>query len=232
MKRYLGTLLFLALFIGPASAYDAAYVSSAQVNLARLLAPPPAPQSEAQKHDLDVVLHLQAIRTPAQAARAVADNDLSLYRIAGEVLGPSFAAGRLPKLDAFYTRLNLDTREIFFASKDAWHRARPFAASAEVNPVGEKPTSGSYPSGHATRGYLTAILLSNMVPEKSAELFARGREYGENRVIAGVHYPTDVEAGRISATVIAAAFAQNAAFMKDFGVAQAELRQALGLAAK
>jgi acid phosphatase (class A) len=68
-----------------------------------------------------------------------------------------------------------------------------------------------------------------MVPEKSAELFARGREYGENRVLAGVHYPTDVEAGRLSATAIAAALMQNERFMKDFNQAKVELRQALGL---
>jgi acid phosphatase (class A) len=124
---------------------------------------------------------------------------------------------------------NEDTRAIFLASKDVWARPRPFAASSEVHAVGELLTSGSYPSGHATRGYLTAIILSNMVPEKAAELFVRGREYGDNRVVAGVHYPSDVEAGRLSATAIAAVLMQNERFLHDFNEAKAELRQALGL---
>jgi acid phosphatase (class A) len=71
-----------------------------------------------------------------------------------------------------------------------------------------------------------------MIPEKSRELFARGREYGDNRVVAGVHYPTDVEAGRLSATAIAAALMQSERFLHDFNEAKAELRQALGLASR
>ena len=68
-----------------------------------------------------------------------------------------------------------------------------------------------------------------MVPEKSAALYARGAEYGLNRVLAGVHFPSDVEAGRISATVIAAAMMRNPNFQKEFEAAKIELRRALGL---
>ena len=229
LRKYLGALFFLVLLAGPAPAFDATYVSRTQIPLAKLLAPPPEAQSAAQKRDIDEVLRLQSIRTPQQAEKAVADNSTSMVQVVGDVLGPAFTQDRLPKLDAFYKRLHLDSRDIFFASKDVWNRPRPYAASAEVQAVGEKPQNGSYPSGHSTRGYLTAIILANMVPEKSAELFARGREYGDNRVLAGVHYPTDVEAGRMGATAVAAAFMQNAAFMKDFADAKAELRQALGL---
>ena len=49
---------------------------------------------------------------------------------------------------------------------------------------------------------MTAILLAAMVPEKRAEIFARGWEYGENRLVAGVHFPSDIESGRIAATAV------------------------------
>ncbi len=49
-------------------------------------------------------------------------------------------------------------------------------------------TYGSYPSGHATSAYATAILLAAMVPEKATAIFERADRYAENRVIAGVHY--------------------------------------------
>jgi acid phosphatase (class A) len=76
---------------------------------------------------------------------------------------------------------------------------------------------------------MTAILLANMVPEKREALFARGWEYGRNRVVGGVHYPSDVEAGRIEATVLVSAMMQNPAFKTDFAASRAELRQVIGL---
>ncbi len=41
-----------------------------------------------------------------------------------------------------------------------------------------------------------------MVPEKKAELFARGWEYGKQPIASGVVYPSDWEGGQIGATVM------------------------------
>jgi acid phosphatase (class A) len=228
-KLFNSLFLFLLLLTGPAWAGDASYISLNQVNLAKLLAPPPAAQSDQQKLDLMAVLQAQKGRTASQSERAVADNDYSIFRMAGEVLGPNFTAERVPKTAAFFARVIQDARTLFLATKAVWDRSRPFKVSADVKPIGELEHTGSYPSGHATRGYLAAIILANMLPEKSESLFARGREYGENRVLAGDHFPTDIEAGRIAATAMAVAFMQNEAFMKDFAEATDELRRELGL---
>ena len=117
----------------------------------------------------------------------------------------------------------------FSAGKNAWNRPRPFEVSTEVKPVGELPGGSSYPSGNSTAGYLTAIVLANMVPEKAVALYERGREFGDDRVVLGVHFPSDVEAGRMAATALAAALEQDLVFVKDFEAAKLELRQALGL---
>jgi len=232
MRRVLSALFFIVLLASPSFAYEAAYVGPEQVDLAKLLAPPPAPQSQEQQLDLEEVLLAQERRTPQQADRAVADNNTSVYRIAQEVLGPNFTSARVPKFDAFYKRVVEDTRVVSDASKNTWNRPRPYKVSSAVKMIGELPrTVGSYPSGHSMRGYMAAIILANMAPEKSAGLFGRGREYGMNRVVVGVHFPTDVEGGRIGATAITAAFMQNEKYKKDFAEAKAELRQALGLMA-
>ena len=68
-----------------------------------------------------------------------------------------------------------------------------------------------------------------MVPEKRDALFARASIFAESRIIAGVHYPSDVEAGWISGTVISAALIRQPRFESDFAAATAELRDALGL---
>jgi acid phosphatase (class A) len=233
MRQARALAVFVLLSLGalglPAFAYEPAYVSTLQVDLAKLLPPPPLPDSAQQKQDLDEVLRAQQARSPEQADQTVKDNDASLEQIVDHALGDSLSPERVPKLTALFNRTIGDVRAIFFAAKDVWNRPRPFVVDPdEVHAIGQRPASGSYPSGHATRGWLAAILLANMVPEKSTELFARGREYGQNRVVAGVHFPSDVEAGRLSATAIMTALIQNESFRRDFAAARTELREVLG----
>jgi acid phosphatase (class A) len=220
-------VLVLAIVV-PAAAAEATYVTPDRFDLTKLLAPPPAPDSERQKRDLADVLAVQNVRTPAQSQRALADATAGTFGFA-DVLGPNFNAQRVPAVAALFDRIRGDAAVAFSAGKDAWNRPRPFDATPEVNPVGDRPGGSSYPSGSSTNGYLTAILLSNMVPEKSAALFARGREFGDDRVILGVHFPSDIEAGRLAATALATALMQDPAFLKELAEAKSELRRALGL---
>lgn len=116
-------------------------------------------------------------------------------------------------------------------------RSAPAPVQAASSPPGDSPCtapaaatlySPSYPSGHATVGALMAILLAEMVPERRGALFSRGWEYGDARVISGVHFPSDVEAGRILGSLLAGLMLQDARFRADLGAARAELRALLG----
>jgi|SoimicmetaTmtLMB_FD_contig_31_11273405_length_1247_multi_3_in_0_out_0_2 acid phosphatase (class A) len=230
MRRQLvASFIFLAFIVaGPAALAEATYVTRDQVDLTRLLPPPPTLQSEEQKRDLAELLAVQKARTPPQEQRALADATAGTFGFA-DVLGPKFSAAALPKVAAFFEKVRGDGAFASSAGKEAWIRPRPYDTSKEVHALGDLPKSSSYPSGNSTSGYLTAIILANMVPEKSAAIYARGREFGDNRLILGVHYPSDVEAGRFAAIAVATGLLQSPAFMKDFVEAKAELRQALGL---
>jgi acid phosphatase (class A) len=211
--------------MGPA---QTTYVAPTQIDVMKLLPPPPALQSEEQKRDLDELLTIQKVRTPAQEQRALADATSGTFGFA-DVLGPKFTAPAMPKLAVLMEKVRGDGAAVENIGKDSWKRARPFETSKDIRALGDLPKGSSYPSGSSTVGYLTAIVLANMLPEKAAALFARGRESGYNRLVLGVHYPTDVEAGRLLATAVATVLFQSPAFVKDFEDAKTEVRKALGL---
>jgi acid phosphatase (class A) len=48
-------------------------------------------------------------------------------------------------------------------------------------------------------------------------------------VIGGIHYPSDIEMGRISGTVIAETISTHPDFKAEFEAAKTELRAALGM---
>jgi len=72
-------------------------------------------------------------------------------------------------------------------------------------------------------------VLADMLPEKRAEIMERAQEYAFNRVIAGVHYPTDVQSGALAVAAFAAMLFASPEFRKEEAAAAAELRTVLGL---
>jgi acid phosphatase (class A) len=204
------------------------YAGLDQLDLSQLLAPPPAADSARQKKEIAELLALQAKRTPAQAAFAKADEERSLIRF-GIMFGPGFTADKLPNAVAFFEKVNKQGDELTQAVKKLWGRPRPFVTNPAITPCVTKPSSASYPSGHTVFATVTGVLLANMVPEKRAEIFERAHQFGLNRMIGGVHYPSDVAAGRVAGTVIAAFLMQDAEFKAEFDRAKAEIRGVLGL---
>ncbi len=212
----------------PAATAEATFVTPDRFDLTTILPPAPAPDSVQQKLDLAAVLEVQKTRTAVQSERALADATAGTFGFA-DVLGPRFNAQDVPKVAALFDKLRGDAVVAFRAGKGVWNRPRPFVVSTEIHPLGDKPDGSSYPSGASTVNYLTAIILANMVPEKRVPLYARGREFGDDRVVLGVHFPSDVEAGRLAATGLAVKLMEDAAFMMEFAEAKAQLRRALGL---
>ena len=158
---------------------------------------------------------------------------LTIY-LFDEVLGPKFNARDLPVMDAFFQRMQGDARAVLVAAKNAIQRQRPITVSKLVLKLGGTPPRlpTGYPSGGTVFTMSTAILLAKMIPEKRYDLFERDREYGKNRILIGEHFPRDIRAGEIAATVIVQALMEKPAFMRDLEAARVELRQVLGYPAE
>ena len=231
MKKYasLAAGLLLLVIGSAAQAEDAKpFVTNKDVDLTMILPPPPANDSAQTKAELGEVLMLQVTRTPEMEARAVADAEENVWRFAN-VTGPNFTKEKLPKFSAFFDRVVETEGAVVDPAKDVWKRPRPHQLSDLVKPAVKLSSSGSWPSGHATVGTMMGIILADMVPEKRAEIMARAAEYAHNRVVGGIHYPSDVEMGKISGSVIAAVLLNRDDFKAEYEVAKAELRSDLGM---
>jgi len=60
-------------------------------------------------------------------------------------------------------------------------------------------SSPSYPSGHATQAFYLAHKLSDMFPDIREELYGVANMVSESRVDRGVHFPSDIDAGKLLA---------------------------------
>ncbi|MCW3481410.1 phosphatase PAP2 family protein [Neisseriaceae bacterium JH1-16] len=227
MLRYAGALFLILGLALPSLAETLPYVTAKDVDLTRLLAPPPANDSPQTQAELQEVLRVQARRTTEMAAAASADQQEDVFRFAN-VFGAKFKPENLPVATAFFARVAESEGAVVDPAKDRWQRPRPFLLSSDIKPSVKMSKSGAYPSGHTSLGYLMAVVLGNMVPEKRSEVFARAADYANNRIVGGVHYPSDIQAGRITGTVIAAEMMTRPDFQRDYAAARAEVRQLLG----
>mgnify|MGYP006000527895 FL=1 len=57
----------------------------------------------------------------------------------------------------------------------------------------------SYPSGHATQGYLLGDYYAKKYPEHSKRFVEVGEDIAHSRLIAKAHFPSDKRFGRIIA---------------------------------
>ena len=231
--RHLNKIFAVILAIGfalPAAGQDAKPFSDAkEINLLALLPTPPANDSAQMRAELAEILTLQVTRTPEMSARAVADAEENVWRFADVIDNPKFTKENLPKFSAFFDRIVETEGAVVDPAKDVWKRPRPHLYSDLVKPIVPLSKSGAYPSGHTTVGTLMGIVLANMVPEKKAPIMARAWEYGHNRLVGGIHYASDIEAGRIAGTVIAQTITTHDDYKTEYEAAKAELRTALGL---
>lgn len=195
--------------LGTASPY---YLTAGQVQIADF-PPPPAAGSPEDKADLAAVLQWQKDRTPAQCAAANAQANESYAVFFGEV--SPFPSPLPAAAAAFFKRVQSDSGAADRYLKELYRRPRPFQQNASVNPCLGKIGGYSYPSGHATAAHLFGLILADLAPRQSSVFAAYAAQAALNRVIGGVHYPSDVEAGKRLAGAVYTELRQNPAFVAD-----------------
>jgi len=199
------------------------YLAPDAIDAVGLLPDPPAADSPENRLEYDVLKRVVAVASDAdkQRMRDEIEMDVFIYR---DVLGPWFTAENCPHAAAFFKQAASDAKFFSDRAKRHFRRARP-SARDDFKPFSSED-SFSYPSGHSTRGTLWAELLADMYPQQREALLARGRLIGYDRMLAGVHFPTDVYAGRIIGHAVAQKLLANVSVRAELDQVKAEMDEA------
>lgn len=202
-------------------------------NSLALLPPPPAPRSSAQAADEEAHQKAKAQRSPARFALAASDAVLKFPTAAATfscALGVPISQQTTPHLTMLLRRSLTDAGLATYAAKDHYQRQRPFVRYAEptCSPQEEAALArdGSYPSGHASLGWAWGLVLTEVAPERTQNLLERAYAFGQSRAICGVHWQSDVDAGRLVAAATVARLQSNADFRAQLALARAEVAAA------
>ncbi|HKC43323.1 MAG TPA: phosphatase PAP2 family protein [Burkholderiales bacterium] len=89
-------------------------------------------------------------------------------------------------------------------SKYTYWVPRPTQADPEIRLAIGVPNHPSYPSNHACISGTVGLVLDAQFPDERGRYFAMGRQAGESRIYAGIHYRIDVDEGIVIARKVAA----------------------------
>lgn len=221
--------LSLVLFAALPCAADEVFKASAPLNVVDVLPVPPKDGSDLQKAELTALHMIEMHRTAAEIAQAQSDARTRNVFLFATIFGARFNQDRLPLTAELSADIEATEKADFASVKHAFARARPYLFDKTLHPVCRTKESNSYPSGHATSGYLEALVLASMLPEDKDAIFARAADFARSRLVCGVHYPSDVEAGKIVAYALFGVISQDSKFQAARRAAAAELRKVLGL---
>ncbi len=208
----------------------AGYLGKALPDSLALLPAPPARGTPAFARDQAVSRASQKLKAGPRYALASRDADLRFPHAASTfacALGVPISQQDSPRLYLLLQRSMVDAGLATYAAKDHYNRVRPFVFYKEKTcfPPDEAAlrTDGSYPSGHTAIGWAWALLLSELSPARADAVLARGRAFGENRLICNAHWQSDVLQGRAVAAGAVAVLHANPQFSADMAAARAEI---------
>ena len=215
MKKYLMTvLLTTAAVCAQAQSKPEPYFSFRELpNMLKWAPAPPDTMGAAFTYDIMQYMWGKQMRQNKERADiAIRDAVYSLECIAqefSEPFGLTISEENTPEIWKLLRDAKATCENISGFPKYYYKRKRPFVrfqeptATPQFEP--ELRRNFSYPSGHTILGWTSALLLTEINPERADTILARGMMYGESRVIVGAHWQSDVDAGRLAA---AAAYAR------------------------
>lgn len=224
-------------YVSPSLTEENQYYSNDQLpDAVNYLPAPPDTVSAFAATDLNKFIEGKNIRPTDEGQTAIDDvnNDLDyLLQIFSSAFGRTLSATTTPELYKLCENMYYLGDGATRSCKNYYMRPRPYKQLNEATayPPAEniEKNIGAYPSGHASTGWLYALVLAELNPDAEEDLLARAYQYGQGRVITGYHWQSDVDAGRLVGSAVYARLHNSEEFLKQFEVVKKELDGTLGV---
>ncbi|MDR2300975.1 MAG: phosphatase PAP2 family protein [Deltaproteobacteria bacterium] len=210
------------------------FLEQSQVpNSLNFLPPPPADDSPDFARDINVYWQTRTKRDDERWLKAAEDADIAKNwnAIFKDSFGLVLDKKNTPFTYELLERASEDVEVSFNQAKDKFQRVRPFVyfnqpfgTTCLPSEEGTIKNNGAYPSGHSVYSWLMALILAEISPDRQEAIFSRGLDYGFSRVICGVHWVSDIEAGRYVASAVNARLHADPKFMELLGKAKEEIK--------
>jgi acid phosphatase (class A) len=195
-----------------------------------LVPEPPGPRSAAMAQDEEVSRNALIMHNTARWELAKQDAVLTFPALAQTfacALNVPVDSERTPKLIALLRRTFVDAGRATSDAKHLYQRTRPFMANEKPTCTPESEAGlrrdGSYPSGHSSIGWAIGLVLTEVSPDQADAILARGRAFGQSRLVCNVHWQSDVQAGQMVGSAVVARLHAEPAFRNDVEAARTEI---------
>lgn len=215
----------------PHNAWDASYLKDIPQATALMeiesqhfsIAPPPSDDSAITRSEIEHLKRLAENRSSKDII-LITKEHLDPYKRFFEIL--EIEQQDYPQLNKLIRFLATESYLPALHFKYKFSRTRPYQIDRTLVTVIDGPPHASYPSGHATQAYLIALVLSEAFSQddrRANELMDLGKDIGIRREIAGVHYPSDTQAGFQLAEQLKLWIQEKPEFKQLFAAAKYEL---------
>jgi len=195
---------------------------------------PPAPKEGDSRNaaDWEIFRKTRALEGSDRWALAQADDSYKpadLLKDFSCSVGVTLTPENSPTLTSILSRTTIDAGLAAEGAKQVYRRTRPFMHNPGNICIARTEgleKSFDYPSGHASLGWMAGLVMAQLAPDRASQSLARGRAYGESRVVCGLHNMSAIEAGRTNAAGVFAGLQGLPDYRAAIAAAQAEFAAA------
>ena len=153
-----------------------------------------------------------------------------------KVVGIELSAGNTPNIYTLFDYCMTYGEKAQAKAQASYFSLRPYVKfnQTTLGPTYESQYKdiSSYPSSHAMMGWLFALMLTEVCPDKQNEVLARGYTYGTSSVVSGYHWDSDSYAGCLLASALVSRLHSHTGFNTMISSAIAEYEKKSGVTNK